>query len=151
MTVVEVALDEGIPDADADAVRQSVAQLPAYIHQPVSRARITVRRIGGARVKRRYVADANVIVHGRHIAAHAAGTTALEAADAARDRLRRQVRGVPDMGRHRRNGKRPHEALPIDLAHRPEAGVKPPSSGGSCVDGRISACRSARSTPSTAC
>ena len=64
MTVVEVALDEGIPGADAEAVRQSVAELPA-IHQPVSRARLTVRRIGDARVKRGYVADANVIVNGR--------------------------------------------------------------------------------------
>ena len=104
MTVVEIALDEGITGADAEAVRQSVAELPAYIHQPVSRARLTVRRIGGARVKRGYVADANVIVNGRLIAAHAAGMTALEAADAARDRLRRQVRRVAGMGRHRRNG-----------------------------------------------
>jgi ribosome-associated translation inhibitor RaiA len=127
MTVVEIALGEGITGADAEAVRQSVAELPAYLHQPVSRARLTVRRIGSARVERRYVADANVIVNDRLIAAHAAGTTALEAAGAARDRLRRQVRRVAGKGRHRRNGKRPEEALPVDLAHRPEAGVTPPS------------------------
>src|SRR4051794_39348314 len=52
MTVVEIALDEGITRADADAVRQSVAELPAYIHQPVSRARLTIRRIGSARQAR---------------------------------------------------------------------------------------------------
>jgi ribosome-associated translation inhibitor RaiA len=127
MTVVEIALDEGITGADADAVRQSVAQLPAFIHQPVSRARVAVRRIGSAPVKRGYVADANVIVNGRLIAAHAAGMTGLEAVDAARDRLRRQVRRVADKDRHRRNGRRPDEALPVDLAHRPEAAVKPPS------------------------
>jgi ribosome-associated translation inhibitor RaiA len=127
MTVVEIALDEGITGADADAVRHSVAHLPAYIHQPVSRARLTLRRIGRARVERGYVADASVIVNGRIIAAHAAGTTALEAADAARDRLRRQVRRVAEKGRHGRNGKRLDEALPIDLAHRPEGGVKAPS------------------------
>ena len=127
MTVVEIALDEGITGADADAVRQSVAELPEYLHQPVSRARLAVRRIGGERVKRGYVADASVIVNGRMIAAHAAGTNALEAADATRDRLRRQVRRFAGKSRHRRNGKSPDEALPVDLAHRPEAGLKPPS------------------------
>lgn len=127
MTVVEIALDEGITEADADAVRQSVAELPAYIHQPVSRARLAVRRVGSARVKRGYVADANAIVNGHLIAAHAAGMTALEAADAARDRLRRQVHRVGGKSRHRRNGKLLDEALSVDLAHRPEAGAKPPS------------------------
>jgi ribosome-associated translation inhibitor RaiA len=126
MTVVEIALDEGITGADAEAVRQSVAELPAYMHQPVSRARLTVRRIGRARINLGYVADASVIVNGRLIAAHTAGMTAL-AADAARDRLRRQVRRVAGKGRHRRNGKRPDEVLAADLAHRPEGGVKSPS------------------------
>ena len=115
MTVVEIALDEGITGLDAEAVRQSVAELPAYIHQPVSRARLTIRRIGSARVKCGYVADANVIFNGRVIAAHAAGMTALEAADAARDRLRRQVGRVAGKGRRRRNEKRPDEALAVDL------------------------------------
>ena len=127
MTVVEIALDEGITGLDAEAVRQSVAELPAYIHQPVSRARLTIRRIGSARVKCGYVADANVIFNGRVIAAHAAGMTALEAADAARDRLRRQVGRVAGKGRRRRNEKRPDEALAVDPTHRPEAGVTPPS------------------------
>jgi len=127
MTVVEITLDEGITGADAEAVRRSVAELPTYIHQPVSRARLTVRRIGSGRVKRQYVADANVIFNGRVIASHAAGMTALEAADAARDRLRRQVGRVAGEGRRRRNEKRLDEAPPVDLAHRPEAGVLPPS------------------------
>jgi ribosome-associated translation inhibitor RaiA len=127
MTVFEIALDEGITRADAEAVRQSVTELPAYIHQPVSRARLTVRRVGSARIKRGYVADASVVVNGRLMATHAAGMTALEAAEAARDRLRRQVRRLAGKRQHRRNGRRPDEALPVDLAHRPEAGVKPPS------------------------
>ena len=47
--------------------------------------------------------------------------TALEAADAARDRLRRQVGRVAGKGRRRRNEKRPDEALAVD----PRIGPRP--------------------------
>jgi hypothetical protein len=123
MTVVEIAIGQGVPSAEADVVRQSATELLDLDHQPVSRARLTVRGVAAAAPL--FVADATVLFGGRLIAAHTTGATAVEAARAARERLRRQVQHAADRERDRHRRMRRWEALPLALEHRPEAARKP--------------------------
>jgi plasmid stabilization system protein ParE len=127
MTVVEVDLDEGIPRAEAEAVRKGIEELVDHAHGPVSRARLTLRTEASGLATRRYVADASIVAFGRSIAAHAAGTTALEATEAVRERLGGQLRRLADRAKDGRHRDEPFDPLPWDLRHRPEAGLKPPA------------------------
>jgi hypothetical protein len=127
MTVVEIALDADIPQAEAEAVQQSVADLTALIDQPLSGLRLTVRLVTSERVKRRYIADARATLDGRAVAAHSAGTTALEAADSSRDRLLLQALRVAGKTSDGKRATGANEPLAVDPAHRPEARLKPPA------------------------
>jgi ribosome-associated translation inhibitor RaiA len=127
MTVLEVAVDEDIPHEEAEAVRRGLAELVEHAHEPVSRARLALRREATERAKRGYVADASIVVSGRTIAAHAAGTTAAEAIAAVRERLSAQLRRLQDKTHDRRRRAVLVDPLPWDLAHRPEVGLKPPA------------------------
>jgi ribosome-associated translation inhibitor RaiA len=127
MTVVEVAIGEGIPREEAVAARRGLDELVGQARTPVSRARLTLRSEASGRARRRFVADASIVVSGRTIAAHAAGTTAFEAIAAVRDRLGEQLRRVADRERDHRHEGGPAHPLPLDLAHRPEAGLKRPA------------------------
>jgi ribosome-associated translation inhibitor RaiA len=122
MSVVELALGEGIESSDAQAVRSDLVDLSWLLDEPVSDARITLRREPSGRAKRPYIADASVVVDGRTIRSHAAADTAVAAVNSVRNRLRRQIRHAVDEA-HRRARR---EALPVDLDHRPEANLKPP-------------------------
>jgi ribosome-associated translation inhibitor RaiA len=127
MTVVEIALGEGVSSTDADALRVGAAELSELLQAPASRARFTLRREDNPRAHRRYVADASVVLDGRTIAAHAAGVTGAEAARAVRNRLHRQLRRIVGRERdgYRRGGSK--DLPPLDAEHRPEAGTKPPA------------------------
>jgi ribosome-associated translation inhibitor RaiA len=126
VTVVEIALGEGIPGADAEALRTGTTDLSWLMHEPVSRARITLRREHSGRARRSYIADASLEVEGRTIAAHAAGEIPLAAVDAVCQRLRRQLRRVLHKARDPQHARTPSEPLPVDPAHRPEARLKRP-------------------------
>ena len=90
MTAVEIAIGEEVPRGDAEIVRHDAAEFFELLHEPASQARLTVR-VKSNHARQPFVADASVVVGARTIAAHATGRTAIEAADAARDRLRRQL------------------------------------------------------------
>jgi Sigma 54 modulation/S30EA ribosomal protein C terminus len=124
MTAVEIAIGEEVPRGDAEIVRHDAAEFFELLHEPASQALLTVR-VKGNHAKQPFVADASVLVGARTIAAHATGRTAIEAADAARDRLRRQL------GRIAQNDGRPRmaelEPLPPERVHRPEVALKPPA------------------------
>jgi ribosome-associated translation inhibitor RaiA len=123
---LHVAAD--IPEAQVEAARKEIESLDRYVGRRLTDARLTLRR--GSRSKRPYVADASVLFNGRTLAAHAAGPTPAEAADAVADRLRRQVRRVVDAevapGNERAAIEAAIEGLEPDRGHRPEARLKPP-------------------------
>ena len=124
MTAVEIAISEEVPRGDAEIVRHDAAEFFELLHEPASQARLTVR-VKSNHAKQPFVADASVLVGARAIAAHATGRTAIEAADAARERLARQL------GRIAQNDGRPRmaelEPLPPERVYRPEAALKPPA------------------------
>jgi hypothetical protein len=125
MTAVEIAIGEDVPQGDAEIVRQDAAELLELLQEPASQARLAVRRVKSNHATQPFVADASVVVGARRIAAHAAGRTAIEAADAARERLRGQLRRiVQGNGRPRENELEP---LPPARVNRPEAALKPPA------------------------
>ena len=131
-TAVDVELHTGkeVPRDQAEAARDRVASaLARYAGRPVERARLTLRH-GHKKARHRYVADASVLFEGRTLAAHASGRSPLEAAEAATDRLRDQLRRVVDADVALRNEPRTIEKAVRDLAHRPEyrpeAKLKPP-------------------------
>jgi len=76
------------------------------------------------------VADATMLLPGRVLATHATGTTAAAAAEAAADRLRRQLLRIKGADVALRNEPRvirkALESLEPDPEHRPEANLKPP-------------------------
>jgi ribosome-associated translation inhibitor RaiA len=125
VTAVEIAIGDDVPQGDAEIVRQDAAELLELLQEAPAQARLAVRRVESNHAAQPFVADASVVVGARRIAAHATGRTAVEAADAARERLRRQL------GRSGRGGGRPPEAelepLPPERVHRPEAALKPPA------------------------
>jgi hypothetical protein len=126
---VELTVVGDIPPQEAEAARLAVASLERYAGRPVEAARLTLRRGGGGFPDREYVADASVLFRGRLLAAHAAGPNPLEAAEAAADRLQRQLRRVVDADVAQRNEPAVIQKALADLEHderhRP-APLKPP-------------------------
>jgi ribosome-associated translation inhibitor RaiA len=118
--VIDVELQApDAPDKEAEEARQRIAALDRYAEPDrFQSARLTLRR-AHRRAKRPYVADAVVRFEGRPLRAHTTGRTPVEAADAAAEHLRRQVRRVVDRDVALRNE-------PLEPVHRPEAGLKPP-------------------------
>jgi ribosome-associated translation inhibitor RaiA len=136
--VIEVDLHAGkdVPDKEAEQARETIAALDRYADRGrFEGARLTLRR-SHERAKRPYVAD--VVVRfdppspgGRPLVAHTTGHTPMEAADAAADHLRRELRRLVDADVALRNEPRVlQNALadlpPLEPSHRPEADLKPP-------------------------
>ncbi len=126
---VEVHSDAQIRRREVDAARRAIAAVERYVDEPVLGARLTLRRIS-PKAARPYVADATVLLDGRLVAAHAAGRDPKEAAEAAADRLRRQIRRLVGADVAQRNEPRAIrealESLPAEPMHRPEAHIKRP-------------------------
>ena len=125
MTDVEIAIGEEVPRGDAEIVRHGAAEFFELLHEPASQARLTVR-VKSNHARQPFVADASVLVGARTIAAHATGRTAIEAADAARDRLRRQLGRIAAQN-DGRPGLAELEPLPPEGVNRPEVALKPPA------------------------
>jgi ribosome-associated translation inhibitor RaiA len=128
MIEVRVHAARDIPPAEVERARAEMEALDRYAGGRLTDARLTLRR--GPRSKRELVADASVLFDGRPLAAHTTGRTPSEAADAAVERLRRQVRRVVDAEVAQRDEpariRAALEALPEpDRQHRPEARLKP--------------------------
>jgi hypothetical protein len=84
-----------------------------------------VRGVKSNQARQPFVADAVVVVGARTIAAHATGRTAIEAADAARERLRHQLARISRGNGPRRKAEL--EPLAPERVYRPEAALKPPA------------------------
>lgn len=92
MIDVEVHAPASIPPRQVQAACRRIASLDRFTKQPLLGARLTLRRDGSAQPP--YVADVDVRYDGRVLAAHASGHTPAQAADAAADALRRQLRRI---------------------------------------------------------
>jgi ribosome-associated translation inhibitor RaiA len=117
--VIDVELHaRDVPDQEADEALQKIAALDGYAEpERFQGGRLTLRR-AHQRAKRPYVADAVVRFDGRPLRAHTTGGSPLEAADAAAEHLRRQLRRVVDTQVALRNEPR--------VLDRPERDLKPP-------------------------
>jgi ribosome-associated translation inhibitor RaiA len=121
---------EGVPSDEAKEAVARMEGLDAYAGRPLTGARLTLRR-GSPRSERPFVADAHVIFGGRVLAAHTTGRAPLEAADAAAERLRRQMRRIVESTVARRNEpaaiRQALAGLDLPGRDRPAAAVlKPP-------------------------
>ena len=93
---VEVHATELPPD-EVQRIRDLASDLERVTDDPPPAVRLTVRpgpRGAGPHGRRPFVADASAPVPGRLLAAHALGPTPMSAAEAAVDRLRRQLRRI---------------------------------------------------------
>jgi ribosome-associated translation inhibitor RaiA len=129
MIDVDVSASEEIPAAQIEAARQRLVALDRYTDDPVGGARLTIRRVG-RKTGRPVVVDAHIVVDGRVLAAHTTGRTPEEAAEAAAERLRRQLRRLAGAEVALRNDPRTIQAglaaLDLDVGHRPAARTRPP-------------------------
>jgi len=120
-----------LPEPEIERAWREIAELDRFVDaERLTSARLTVRR-AHKRAARPYVADAVVTFAGRPYRAHTTGRTAEQAADAAAERLRRQIRRVVDAEVALRNEPRVIERAladlpPLEPLHRPEADLKPP-------------------------
>jgi hypothetical protein len=133
---VDLHAGKDVPDKEAEQALETIAALDRYADpERFEGARLTLRR-AHKRAKRPYVAD--VVVRfdppsrgGRPLVAHTTGRTPMEAADAAAEHLRRELRRLVDADVALRNEPRViQNALadlpPFEPLHRPEADLKPP-------------------------
>jgi ribosome-associated translation inhibitor RaiA len=116
-----------------EQIRRRVAGLERLVDDPPPEVRLTVRpgpARSGPDARRPFVADASAPDHGRVLAAHALGPTAITAAAAAVERLRRQLRRTRDEEVALRNEPRVIARGIADLRRlerqRPEVARKPP-------------------------
>jgi ribosome-associated translation inhibitor RaiA len=127
MPTTNVALRGHMPPPVVDAVRAPFASLERMVGGSHEAAHVTIGKALPT-AQRPYVADARMRFDGRDLMAHTAGRTPVQAAEAAADRLRKQVRRVlhADVAC-------PHERVAIQAAlgvlsanrrHRPEGGLK---------------------------
>jgi ribosome-associated translation inhibitor RaiA len=126
---VEIHAERDIPRSEVDAARRRLATLDEYVDEPLLSARLTLRHVK-ATADRGFVADATVSLNGRLVAAHTTGRSPVEAADAAAERLRRQVRRTVGADVALRNEPRvigdALAALGPEVRYRPETALKPP-------------------------
>ncbi|WP_445149553.1 sigma 54 modulation/S30EA ribosomal C-terminal domain-containing protein [Baekduia sp. Peel2402] len=88
-----------VPPRLVEQIRRRAAGLERLVDDPPPEVRLTVRpgpARSGPHARRPFVADASAPDHGRVLAAHALGPTAISAASAALERLRRQLRRARD-------------------------------------------------------
>jgi uncharacterized protein (DUF2267 family)/ribosome-associated translation inhibitor RaiA len=89
---VDIHAPDTVSRTTVAAARERVAELQRYTDLPLIGARLTLRHPETRAPRPGWIADASVLLDGRLLAAHATGPTALEAADAVVERLRRQIR-----------------------------------------------------------
>src|SRR4051812_38414512 len=82
MPEVHIAAAEDIPRNDVEAARRRIASLQRAVSHPLTRAHLRLHR-AKRDSEHPCAADASVLLDGRLVAAHAAGRTVLEAANAA--------------------------------------------------------------------
>jgi hypothetical protein len=124
--VIQVDLHAGkdVPAEEAEQARETIAALDRYADpERFEGARLTLRR-AHKRAKRPYVVD--VVVRfdppsrgGRPLLAHTTGRTPMEAADAAAEQLRRELRRLVDADVALRNEPRVIENALADLPLKP--------------------------------
>jgi ribosome-associated translation inhibitor RaiA len=88
-----------VPPRLVEQIRRRVAGLERLVDDPPPEVRLTVRAgpaRSGPHTRRPFVADVSAPDHGRVLAAHALGPTAITAAAAAMERLARQLRRTRD-------------------------------------------------------
>ena len=127
---VDITAAPGVPRGQMHDARRMLISLQEVAPRPLVAARLTLRPAASSSVGPPilYVADATLPFDGRLLAAHATGPTALQAAEAAVDRLRRQLRRVRDSAVAVRNDPRVIAAALRDLqgVRRPPVRLKPP-------------------------
>ncbi len=127
---VEIHAPKDLPRSEVAAARALMATLQQYTDRPIQTARLTLRHPDTHTSRLRWIADASVNVDGTLLAAHATGPNAHAAADAAVDRLRRQIRRVVGTEVALRNEPRVIAKALTELAHeathRPDLHVKEP-------------------------
>jgi ribosome-associated translation inhibitor RaiA len=88
-----------VPPRLVEQIRRRVSGLERLVDDPPPAVRLTVRpgpALSGPHSRRPFIADASAPDHGRVLAAHALGPTAITAAAAAVERLQRQLRRTRD-------------------------------------------------------
>jgi ribosome-associated translation inhibitor RaiA len=91
---VELSVPDAVPERQLAAVRRHFEQLARYSNEPLV-VRVTVRQAHGGHGERPYTVDAHITSgSSRTLAAHVSAPGADAAAEAAADRLRRQLRRV---------------------------------------------------------
>jgi ribosome-associated translation inhibitor RaiA len=127
---VDITAAPGVPRGQMHDARRMLISLQRVAPRPLVAARLTLRPGTSSSVGPPilYVADATLPFDGRLLAAHATGPTALQAAEAAVERLRRQLRRVRDSEVAQRNDPRVIAAALRDLQGlgRPPVRFKPP-------------------------
>jgi hypothetical protein len=112
MIDVEVTVIAPVPHRQVEDARRAIASLDRFVARPLIGARLTLRREGGSAANPLFAADADVLFHGRVLAAHATGPTAAQAAATAAQTLRRQVRRIVGAQVALRNERRDVPAQP---------------------------------------
>lgn len=129
MIDVDVTAAEDVPRREVDAARRHLSTLDRWTDEQVGGAVLTLRRIG-RHAGRQWVADAHVLVDGRTLAAHTAGRSPEDAAEAAAARLGRQLRRIAETDVALRNDPREITRalsfVELEEGDRPGVNVKPP-------------------------
>lgn len=127
---IEVHAPDDLSRSERGEIRERFARLARYTDEPIKELRLTLRHPETRAARLRWVADASLVLGGRRLAAHTAGSDALEAAKEAADRLERQMRRVADAPVALRNERRAIQRALAHLAHerrhRPRLSVKRP-------------------------
>jgi ribosome-associated translation inhibitor RaiA len=122
--MVELHAPKDLPTSAAAEARELMASLQRYTELPILSARLTLRHPDTRAARRRWIADASVNVDGRLLAAHVTGPSPTDAAEAAVDRLRRQLRRLVGREVALRDEPRVIEkelsVIPHEVVHRPE-------------------------------
>jgi len=127
---IEVHLPADLPRSERREILDRFERLARYTNDPIEGVRITLRRPATRAARRRWVADASLVLNGRRLASHATGTSAPQAAKEAADRLNRQMRRVADAAVALRNDRRAIKSalahVTRERRHRPRPSLKRP-------------------------
>jgi ribosome-associated translation inhibitor RaiA len=118
---IEVHAPDDLSRSERGEIRDRFARLARYTDEPIEELRLTLRHPETRAARLRWVADASLVLGGRRLAAHTAGSDALEAAKEAADRLERQMRRVADALVALRNDRRAIQRALAHVAHVPAA------------------------------
>ncbi len=122
---IEVHAPDDLSQSQRGEIRERFARLARYTDEPIEELRLTLRHPETRAARLRWVADASLVLGGRRLAAHTAGSDALQAAQEAADRLERQMRRVADAPVALRNDRRTIQRALAHLTHEPKHGPRP--------------------------